>query len=177
MIRLSCMRAFWERVGLSSINIIEQLARRAVKLACIMIGLLCKVRSAADVETLITPALTQNSCARCAEPEGLRACHKIEASSVSVMPLLPADKTSMVIPRPLVSSSPPLQVVSACSTLLTRRLEWHETVFPLLPARTWPTRIASFKRSYLHLEVGESEKYLLARGVVFRPQLSHCSYE
>lgn len=73
--RLALLHADFSGEYWAVITSIVQLAGGAVRFAGNLRALLCKVRSAADIGTLIVhrrPALTQTSCARCPEPEDLR---------------------------------------------------------------------------------------------------------
>lgn len=54
------------------ITSMKQLAGGAVRFAGDVRALLCKVRSAADIGTLIRPSALTQACARCPEPEDLR---------------------------------------------------------------------------------------------------------
>ena len=98
----SCMRTFREKTGLSACRPYHGATCRNCGKVCSMRGLLCRVRSAADIGTLIVhrrPALTK--CVLCVVGGALNrrmcpTCHKAKGIycscihvSVSVMPLLP----------------------------------------------------------------------------------------
>lgn len=95
-----------------------------------MRGLLFKVRSAADIETLIVHGRppgpdTDDLCAVwCPEPEDLRDLSQNQDVhiSVSIMPLPSADKIPLVT---AASLSPPHHIVPAVSGCPKRGLEWY----------------------------------------------------